>query len=128
LINKSPVISKANGFTYNGTNSWDPSSIPYNSIPLAQADIGPVVDTQQINKTYGYKSWNVTGIIKDWIASPASNYGLLLNGSNANSADSNRGFASSRASDTTQRPKLVITYTIGITPVKNLKATVISAN
>ena len=126
IINKSPVIAKTNGYTYDGTTPWDPSSIPYNSIPLAQANISPAVDTQQIDKTYGYKSWNVTSIVKGWLATPANNYGLLLNGSSTNGADSNRGFASSRASDPTQRPKLVVTYTTGLTPVKNLGVTVIT--
>jgi hypothetical protein len=128
VINKSPVISKCNGYYYDGTNPWDPSSIAYNSIPLAQADIAPAVDTQQINMTYGYKSWNVMSIVKDWVATPASNYGLLLNGSIANSADSYRSFASSRATDPAQRPKLVITYTTGLSPVQNVTATVISSN
>jgi len=126
IINKSPDVSKANGLYYDGTNPWDPSNIPYNSIPLAQSNISPAVDTQQLNMTNGYKSWNVTSIVKDWVASPASNYGILVNGSNTNSADSNRGFASTRATDPDQRPKLVITYTTGLTPVKNVGATIIS--
>jgi hypothetical protein len=112
VIKKTPVIAKCNGYTYDGTNAWDPSSIPYNSIPLAESDIAPAADTPQINTTVGYKNWNVTNIVKDWVATPANNRGLLLNSSNAATSDSSRTFASSEATDATQRPKLVVTYTL----------------
>jgi len=112
LINKIPIISKCNGNTYDGLNAWTASSVPYNSIPLAQSDIGPAVDAQLIDLTFGYKSWNVTSIITDWIAYPVNNKGLLLNSSNTASSDSYRTFASSEAVDANQRPKLVVTYTL----------------
>ena len=112
LINKIPIISKCNGNTYDGLNAWTASSVPFNSIPLAQSDIGPAVDAQLIDLTFGYKSWNVTSIITDWIAYPVNNKGLLLNASNKASSDSYRIFASSEAVDANQRPKLVVTYTL----------------
>ncbi|MEA5114176.1 MAG: Ig-like domain-containing protein, partial [Geobacteraceae bacterium] len=62
--------------------------------------------------TYGYKSWNVTGMVREWVASPSGNLGLLLNSSTKASSDSNRMFASSEATDATQRPKLVVTYVL----------------
>jgi hypothetical protein len=112
VINKSPVIASCNGYKYDGTNSWDPSSIPYNSIPLAQSNISAPVDAPQINTTVGYKSWNLTSIVQDWMANPGRNFGLLLNSSTNASSDSYRYFASSEAADTTQRPKLVVTYVL----------------
>jgi hypothetical protein len=113
IINKSPVIANCNGNTYDGTNAWTPSSVPYNNIPLAQSDIAPAVDTQQIDKTNGYKSWNVTDIVKGWVATAGSNKGLLLDSSINASSDSYRYFASSEATDASQRPKLVVTYNLG---------------
>jgi hypothetical protein len=112
IINKSPLIANCNGYTYDGTNPWDPSSVPYNGIPLAQSDIGPAVDAPQVDTTLGYKNWNVIGIVKDWLVNPANNRGLMLNSSLNASSDSNRLFASSEATDSSQRPKLVVTYTL----------------
>jgi len=112
IINKQPVIANSNGNTYDGINSWTASSVPYGGIPLAQSDIGPVVDAPIIDNAYGYKNWNVTNIVKDWMVTPGNNLGLLLNSSNKASSDSNRIFSSSEAVDATQRPKLVVTYTL----------------
>jgi len=112
IINKSPVIANCNGYSHDGTNQWSPSSLPYNSIPLAQSDIATAVDAPQIDTTLGYKNWNVTAIINDWLANPANNRGLLLNASKNASSDSNRVFASSEATDSSQRPRLVVTYTL----------------
>jgi len=112
IINRNPVLSGSNGYTHDGINAWTPSSVPYNSIPLAQSDIGAAVDAPQIDTTYGYKSWNVTGIVREWVANPAGNLGLLLNSSTKAGSDSNRGFASSEAADAGQRPRLVVTYVL----------------
>lgn len=112
IINKLPVIAKSNGNTFDGTNAWTASSVPYGGIPLAQSDIATAIDAPLIDKIIGYKSWNVTSIVKDWIAIPVNNKGLLLNSSSKASADSSRVFASSEAVDANQRPKLVVTYTL----------------
>lgn len=112
IINKTPVIAKSNGNTYDGTNAWTASSVPYGGIPLAQSDIAPSVDAPLVDTTIGYKNWNVTNIVKGWVASPGTNMGLLLNSSNKGTSDSYRTFASSEAADATQRPTLVVTYTL----------------
>lgn len=114
IINKSPKIASATGYTYDGTNSWTSNSVAYGGVPLAQADIGPVVDAPLINTAFGYKTWNVTSLVSNWVTNPSSNLGMLLNGSSKATADSNRGFVSSEATDTTKRPYLVVTYKLGI--------------
>ena len=111
IINYDPNIVQCNGYTYDGTNGWTPNTQCYNNIPLAQADIAQAEDTKAIDKNTGYKTWNVTQMVRDWISDPSSNYGLLLNSDKTASADSNRTFASSEATDASRRPKLVITYT-----------------
>lgn len=116
IINKSPVISKTTGYTYDGTNAWTASSIPYNSIPLGQSDIAAPVDAPLLNTTNGtYKSWNVTSIVKDWTANPSSNLGMMINSSNAASKDTSRTFVSSESINAGQRPKLTVTYTLPAT-------------
>ena len=52
-------------------------------------------------------------MVRDWITNPSMNFGLLLNSDSSASSDSNRIFASSEASYVNQRPKLVVTYTVG---------------
>ncbi len=118
IINYNPDLSTTTGYTYDGTNSWTADTSSYNSIPMAQADIGTALDVVSVDSSVGYNSWNVTGMVKDWMASPGSNYGLLLNSDTIATADSYRNFASSEATEASQRPKLVVTYTVDGTPVQ----------
>jgi len=120
IINHNPDISQCNGYTYDGTHNWTANTVCYNNIPLAQADIALAEDTKSLDKTYGYKTWNVTQMARDWVTNPSSNYGLLLNSDSSASSGSNRFFASSEAADASQRPKLVITYTVGLQSPSNV--------
>jgi hypothetical protein len=123
IINKLPIVAKCNGNLYDGTNQWTANSVTSNGTPLAQLDIAAAVDTPLMDSTLGYKSWNVTDIVKAWVASTGNNRGILLNASNKASANSYRQFASSKLSDPSQRPKLVITYTTGLTvPALSIKS------
>jgi len=108
IVNKNPDPNRATGHTYDGVNNWTPSTCCYNGFPLAQADIGPAVDTRSIDKTAGYKTWDVTAIARDWFTSPGSNYGLLVNSDPSKLADHYRQFSSSEASNA---PYMTIIYT-----------------
>ncbi|ADI84783.1 Ig-like domain-containing protein [Geobacter sulfurreducens] len=112
IINKNPVVASSTGNTYDGTNAWTASSVAYGGVPLAQSDIDTPVDAPLVDKTVGYKAWNITNLVKTWLATPAANRGVLLNSSNKAAVDSYRLFASSEASDTNLRPKLVVTYNL----------------
>lgn len=117
IINHNPVLSATTGSTYDGTNGWTANtSTNNNNFPLAQSDIGPKAAESSIDASDGYKSWDVTAVVTDWLAEPSLNYGLLLNSDTAASIDSYRFFASSEAADANQRPKLVIKYTVGDMP------------
>src|SRR5205814_4902455 len=59
IVNKNPDPARATGYTYDGVNSWTPNACCANNIPLAQADISAPVDTKAINKTPGFKQWDV---------------------------------------------------------------------
>jgi hypothetical protein len=48
-------------------------------------------------------------LVEDWLSYPQNNYGVVITSRNRNSSDS-IGFYSSDASQSTQRPKLVIEY------------------
>src|SRR2546423_3006207 len=79
IVNKNPDLSRATGYTYDGVNTWTPNACCANNIPLAQADISAPVDTKAIDKTPGFKQWNVTAIVQRWVNDASTNFGLLLN-------------------------------------------------
>ncbi|MFQ5455433.1 MAG: fibronectin type III domain-containing protein [Nitrospirota bacterium] len=131
IINKNPIISKATGYTYDGINPWTPNTCCANSTPLAQADIIAPEDVQGIDKTFGYKSFNVRQMVQDWINVSSTNFGMLVNSDTAAAVDSNRFFGSNEHIDPNQRPKLIVTYispdpSIGIIEplVRSTKATI----
>src|SRR2546429_2988084 len=60
LLGKNPNMSKATGYTVDGVTGWTPNGCCYGGAPLAQADISPAYDSQAIDKTPGFKSWDIT--------------------------------------------------------------------
>src|SRR5256885_7857808 len=79
IVNKNPDLTRATGYTYDGVNSWTPNTCCYNNIPLAQADISAPVDTKDVDKTPGFKAWDVTSIVQGWLGNPSTNFRLLVN-------------------------------------------------
>jgi hypothetical protein len=124
IINHNPDLSVATGYTYDGTNSWTPSALAHNSIPLAQADISAAYDIEAVDKTAGFKVWNATQIVKDWISTPSTNYGLMINSDTYAPVDTYRTFASSENTAVTMRPYLTVTYAGGGTPADTTAPTV----
>jgi len=112
VLNKNPDLARATGSTYDGVNPWTASSCCNNNIPLAQADISAAYDTEAINKTLGNKVWDVTAMVREWMSSPASNFGLLVNSDASKGADRYRFFASMEHPTAPLRPYLSITYTL----------------
>lgn len=111
IINKNPDLTRATGYTYDGVNSWTSNACCYNNIPLAQADIGPAVDTKAIDKALGFKQWDVTSIVQEWVNSPSTNFGLLLNSDASKLADRWRYFSSSEYPTPGNRPYMTVVYT-----------------
>ena len=109
LINQNPDLARATGYTSNGTKSWTANLCCYNSIPLAQADISPAYATQAINKTTGYKTWDVTAMVQEWSSNPSTNFGLLLNADVSKLQDRFRYFASTKNTNASMRPYLTVT-------------------
>jgi hypothetical protein len=114
IINYMPDISQADGYTYNGFDGWTPNNICYDSIPLAQADIGLAEEVKSLDQELGYKEWKVTGVIQEWVSGLAPNYGLLINSDSNASSESYRYFGSSEHMNTEQRPKLEVVYSMQI--------------
>ncbi|MHC4739309.1 MAG: LamG-like jellyroll fold domain-containing protein, partial [Planctomycetota bacterium] len=111
IINVNPVISTCTWNTYDGTNPWTGGA------DGGQSDIAAAEDTQVVNATNNeYKTWSVTNMVADWVSTPSGNYGMLLNSDSVASIDSHRFFASTEVVDASTRPKLIVTYTSGVTP------------
>jgi hypothetical protein len=108
IVNVNPVISACTWNTYDGTNSWTGGS------DGGQGDTAAAEDTQSLNLTNDeYKTWSVTNMVADWVSTPSSNYGMLLNSDDVASVDSFRYFVSTEDSNTPYRPKLIVTYIAG---------------
>ncbi|MHC4739510.1 MAG: LamG-like jellyroll fold domain-containing protein [Planctomycetota bacterium] len=108
IINVNPVISACTWNTYDGTNSWTGGA------DGGQADTAAAEDTPALNSTNNeYKTWSVTGMVDDWVSTPANNYGMLVNSDDVASVDSFRFFASTEVADASTRPKLIVTYIAG---------------
>jgi hypothetical protein len=105
IVNVNPAITTCTWNTYDGTNSWTGGT------DGGQGDTANVEDTQDVNSTNNqYKTWTVTNMVQDWVTTPSSNYGMLLNSDDVASVDSYRFFASSDVNDSSTRPKLIVTY------------------
>jgi hypothetical protein len=105
IINVNPVISALTWNTYDGTNSWTGGGNG------GQSDIAAAEDIPAVNNTINeYKTWSVTNMVADWVATPANNYGMLVNADADATVDSHRYFASTEDANTSIRPKLVVTY------------------
>src|SRR5213080_513003 len=116
LVNKNPDLKRATGYTYDGVNSWTPNSCCYNNIPLAQSDISAPVDTKDVDKTPGFKAWDVTSIVQGWLGNPSTNFGLLLNSDPSKLRDRYRSFSSTEDPAADKRPNLTVVYTAAVGP------------
>jgi len=109
IINRNPIIDLCTWSTYDGSNAWSGGSNG------GESDIAAAEDNQMIDRTVGYKTWNVTDMVNEWITNPSSNFGMMLRsntGTNTSSANTNRIFIPTEYSDSGKRPKLTITYAI----------------
>jgi hypothetical protein len=112
IVGRDVVIAAATGFTFDGVAGWTANACCNNNVPMAQADISSAYNTQTIDQTLGFKSWNLTTMVREWLADPATNFGLLLNSDASKPADRYRFFASMEHADPTLRPLLRVTYSV----------------
>src|SRR5438105_9617392 len=110
IVNKNPDLTRATGYTYDGANAWTQNTCCYNNIPLAQADIGAPVATKAVDKTPGFKQWDVTSLVQGWLSAPSTNFGLLVNSDPSKLRDRYRTFSSSEDPVASNRPYLTVVY------------------
>ncbi len=96
-------------------------------LPFTPGDISAPLDRAVIDKAPGFKSWTVTSIVRQWMADPSSNLGLLLNSDVSRKQDRYRIFASADHSTISLRPYLAIAYRVpGNTDVTRPEVTLTS--
>jgi hypothetical protein len=108
-VGKNPVAAAATGYTADGVTRWTPSACCYNGVPLAQSDLSAPYASLAVDKAPGFKTWTITPMVQEWLASPPSNFGLVLNSDATKAKDRYRYFASTKNATATLRPVLVIT-------------------
>lgn len=67
-------------------------------------------DTRALDRLHGEKSWTLTRMVQEWLADPATNFGVLLNSDASAAADRFRYFARAEYGETGLRPVLHIVY------------------
>jgi len=109
IINVNPDISTLSWETYDGIHSWTGGA------DGGQSDIAPAEDTQAVNLTNNeYKSWSVAAMVQEWVSNSSGNFGMMVNSDAVATRDSCRYFASSEVADSSRRPKLIVTYAMGL--------------
>ena len=104
VINHNPDISSCTWNTYDSTNSWT-GGANGGELDIAPAEFSTIVD-----KTSGYKDWDITQMVQEWVDNSSTNLGLMLNSDTTAASDSNRYFRPTEYSSQEQRPVLIIKY------------------
>jgi hypothetical protein len=112
VIRRNPVIARATGYTADGVTAWTANECCSNSVPMAIADISAARSTLVIDRSLGKKTWDAKALVAAWVASPASNLGLLLKADTTKGAGRYRVFASSENPLASSRPFLRVTYSV----------------
>lgn len=111
VVGRSPIVTRATGYSADGVTGWTANACCHNNVPLAQSNISIAYDRRAVDSAPGGKTWAMTSLVREWMAEPATNNGLVLNSDNTVAANRFRYFASSEHRDIASRPQLHITYT-----------------
>jgi hypothetical protein len=111
VIGVPPDPARATWNRYDGLSSW-PGGQNGGAAAMASAE-----SSATIGKMPRWVSWDVTGMVQDWVAGPETAFGMVIDADPSASADSKRYFASREYPDLLSRPRLLITY---IEPPKDI--------
>ena len=70
IINHNPDLTSATGSTYDGVHAWTANACCYSNVPLAQADISAARSTTAVDRTLGFKTWDATSTVQEWLTTP----------------------------------------------------------
>jgi len=96
------------------TSFWEEHKVTWNKQPTSTT-VNQVDIPESTNPTQDYLNIDVTALVQDMIANPATSFGFLLKLKNE-SYYRRLNFCSSDHADSTKHPKIVITYTNTLAP------------
>jgi len=73
--------------------------------------VGDAKSSSTIGKTHRWVSWDITEMVREWVADPEKNFGMAIDSDPSASIGSHRYFASGEYPDPRLRPRLLVTYT-----------------
>ncbi len=100
--------------TYNCTNNWAAAGGDYNA-----AEIGNFVLNGTNNAYQGLSNANLLSVVQGWLQSPATNYGVILNGT---AGGNQQATLSSRENGNNHPAQLIVNYTYLPTNTKTLSS------
>lgn len=106
IVNVTPVISACTWATYDGTSPWTGGATGGGN------DVGTSAWVTSVATTAGYYDWQLTSMVRDWVAAPATNGGLILDADTSAAADTNRLFRPLEHAEEARRPKVTVRYTL----------------
>jgi hypothetical protein len=94
---------------YKVTSSWNESVVTWDNQPASSA---APEDTEDMSgaPTNTFLLWSITSLTQSWHDGSIPNYGIMLRDADENTYEGRKAFYSSDWSDSTQCPKLTITY------------------
>ncbi|MBL9124648.1 MAG: DNRLRE domain-containing protein [Planctomycetaceae bacterium] len=109
-----PVANPSASFSVNvdaypATSAWSETKVNWNTLPSAGTELAATAKISAINQTV---SFALTDAVRDWVAAPASNFGLLLEQRNSvfnSNAGMYVGVVFSASAAASNRPALEIT-------------------
>ncbi len=104
IINNQPDINTCTWNTYDGTNSWTGGNNG------GEQDIAPADNSAIVNITTGYKNFDITDMLRRWVANPSTNLGMILDSDVTAASDDHRYFRPTEYSNPDMRPKLTVEY------------------
>ena len=95
---------------YKVTSSWNESLITWNNQPAVDATVQDTV-TLPASATNDFVNWTITGLVQNWFSGAVANHGIMLRPiDDTTNTYCRKEFWASDYNDSTQRPKIVITY------------------
>lgn len=104
VVGVRPDLRLATWNRFDGTSPW-PGGANGGSLAMAPAE-----SSATIGKIRRWVSWDVSGMVQDWVSAPEANFGMAIDADTTAAADSNRAFASREHPDPLLRPRLLVTY------------------
>ena len=101
-----PDLDRATWNGYDGSSGW-PGGQDGGASAMAPAEASATV-----GKTHRWVTWDVTGMVQEWVDMPETDFGMAIDADQTAGNDSNRGFASSEHPDPMVRPQLLVTFVL----------------